>query len=359
MVSWGTAGRNAGGDLAYQEVPVELARSTTKGSQVKSKLGVDISKAKFDVALLLEGMKYRSKVFSNDPAGFRALLEWIGSNVTGGQNNVHVCMEATGSYHENLAMFLHDQGIGVSVVNPMLVKRFVQSEGVRSKTDAADAKALARYADRTRPELWQAPSHAVRKLQALVTRLETLKEMRQAESNRLEVAHEAVRASLLEIISQLDTGIEEVRSQIRQTIDDDPDLKSRRGLLETIPGLGDKTIPQLLAYIGRPQRFKSVKALIAYAGLAPLIQQSGTSLNKKRGTHPLAHQSLRHALYFPAMVAGKHNPVIARFWQRLKAQNKPGKVIVVACMHKLLAIAYGVLKSGKPFDPGYAMAGAA
>jgi transposase len=321
---------------------------------VKSKLGLDVSKAKFDVALLLEGKRYRSKVFGNDQSGFKALLEWIALHVPGGQANVHVCMEATGVYHENLALFLHDQGIAVSVVNPMLVKRFVESEGVRSKTDSADAKGLARYADRMQPELWQAPSPAVRKLQALVTRLETLKEMRQAECNRLDVAHDAVRASLLEIIAQLDTSIEEVRAQIRQTIDDDPDLKSRRGLLGTIPGLGDKTIPQLLAYIGRPERFKSVKALIAYAGLAPLIQQSGTSLNKKRGTHPLGSAALRHALYFPAMVAGKYNPVIARFWQRLKAQNKPGKVIVVACMHKLLAIAYGVLKSGKPFDAGRA-----
>jgi transposase len=346
----------AGGDLAYQEVPVDKkARSTRRNAEVKFKLGVDISKAKFDVALLLEGKKYRSKVFGNDPAGFKAQLEWIDLHVAGGQRNVHVCMEATGVYHEMLALFLHDQGIAVSVINPMLVKKFVESEGVRSKTDTADAKGLARYADRTQPELWEAPSHAVRKLQALVGRLETLKEMRQAESNRLDVAHDAVRPSLRESISQLDASIEAVRSQIRQTIDDDPDLKSRSGLLQTIPGLGDKTIPQLLAYIGRPERFKNVKALIAYAGLAPLIQQSGSSLNKKRGIHPLGSAALRQALYFPAMVAGKYNPVIARFWQRLKAQNKPGKVIVVACMHKLLAIAYGVLKSGKPFDPERAL----
>jgi transposase len=334
------------------------ARSLQRRPQVKAKLGVDVSKAKFDVALLVDGKKYRSKVFSNDPAGFAALLEWIGSNVQGGLPNVHVCMEATGAYHESLALFLHDRAIDVSVVNPMLVKRFAESEGVRSKTDSTDAKALARYADRMQPELWQAPSHAVRKLQALVARLESLKEMRQAESNRLDIAHDAVRASLLEIIAKLDASISEIRSQIRQTIDNDPDLKSRAGLLETIPGLGDKTIPQLLAYIGRPERFKTVKALIAYAGLAPLIQQSGTSLNKRRGTHPMGSAALRHALYFPAMVAGKYNPVIARFWQRLKAQNKPGKVIVVACMHKLLAIAYGVLKSGKPFDPGLAASAA-
>ena len=93
--------------------------------------------------------------------------------------------------------------------------------------------------------------------------------------------------------------------------------------------------------------------LIAYAALAPLIRQSGSSLNKNTGTHPQGHRDLRRALYFHAMVAGQHNPLIAAFWQRLKAQNKPGKVIVVACMHKLLAIAYAVLKSGKPFNPDY------
>jgi hypothetical protein len=80
------------------------------------------------------------------------------------------------------------------------------------------------------------------------------------------------------------------------------------------------------------------------------VEQSGTSLNKHRGTHPQGHRQLKHALYFPAMVAGKHNPAIAAFWQRLKAQNKPGLVIVVACMHKLLAIVYGVLKSKTPFQ---------
>lgn len=317
---------------------------------MKSKVGVDISKAKFDVALLVDGKKYRSKVFGNDPEGFSALMAWLDSNVGGGAN-VHVCMEATGVYHEGLALFLHDAGVDVSVANALLVKKFVESEGVRAKTDSADAKALARYAQEKNPQLWQAPTPAVRRLQALVTRLETLKDMRQAESNRLDVAHEAVRASLLEIIALLDASIEQVRSQIRQTIDDDPDLKTRSSLLQTIPGLGDKTIPQLLAYIGRPERFKNVKALIAFAGLTPLIQQSGTSLNKSRGTHPLGSTALRHALYFPAMVAGRYNPVIARFWQRLKAQHKPGKVIVVACMHKLLAIAFGVLRSGKPFDP--------
>lgn len=317
------------------------------------KVGVDVSKAKLDVALLTANGKFRTKVFANDLAGFKSLLQWLTTHLPEGHDGVHVCMEATGSYHEALALFLHDQRLAVSVLNPLLVKRFAEINRLRNKTDDGDAKCLARFCEVHQPELWEAPTPAVRALQALVARLDTLQQMRQAECNRLDVAHESVSASIRNLISGLDGEIKQVRKQIEQTVDDDPDLKRRRDLLETIPGLGDKTIPQLLAYIGRPERFKSVKALIAYASLAPLIRQSGTSLNKSRGTHPMGHKVLKRALYFPAMVAGKHNPLVAAFWAKLKAQNKPGKVIVEACMHKLLAIAYGVLRSGQPFNANH------
>jgi transposase len=313
-------------------------------------VGVDVSKAKLDVALLNPQGKFRSKVFKNDRSGFNALLLWLEAQMPEGHAGVHICMEATGAYHEALALFLHDRDVMVSVVNPLQAKRFAQANMVRNKTDDGDAKCLARLCQVQQPDRWEAPTPGVRALQALVGRLQTLQQMRQAESNRLEVAHESVRASIVNLIAELDEEIAQVRKQIDKTIDDDPDLKRRDGLLQTVPGLGGKTIPQLLAYIGRPERFRSVKALIAYAKLAPMIKQSGTSLNKHRGTHPMGHAALKQALYFPAMVAGRFNPLVAAFWDRLKAQNKPGKLIVEACMHKLLAIAYGVLRSGKPFN---------
>ena len=319
-------------------------------------VGIDVSKAKLDVALLLANDKFKSKVFTNDPPGFEALLQWLRSHVSDMQA-LHICMEATGAYHEALACWLSDQGLGlglaVSVVNPLLVKRFAEANRLRNKTDSGDAKCLAMFCKSHRPERWEAPSIALRTLQALVARLDTLQAMRQAECNRLDVAHLSVADSLRKVIAGLDEAISQVKAQIASTVDDDPDLKRRAQLLNSIPGLGEKTIPQLLAYIGRPERFKSVKALIAFAALTPLIRQSGTSLNSHKGTHPMGHQQLRRALYFPAMVAGRYNPLIAAFWAKLKAQNKPGKVIVVACMHKLLVIAYGVLRSDKPFDANY------
>jgi len=318
-------------------------------------IGVDVSKRKFDAALLTEQGKYRCKVFDNDAKGFQAFVGWIKANAA---EQAHVCMEATGGYHEALANFVFDHHIAVFVVNPLRVKRFVESEGLRNKTDRGDAKALARFARKNELEAWIAPSKGVRELQALVVRLESLHTMRQAELNRLDIAHPTVRGSIEAVVAALDREIATVHALIKQTIDDDPDLKQRKDLLETIPGLGDATTTSLLAFIGRPERFKTVKALIAYAGLTPAVRQSGTSLDKRQGLHPVGHRDLRKALFYPAMTAGRFNPIVAAFWQRLKAQNKPGKVIVVACMHKLLAIAYGVLKSRRPFDASLAPKGA-
>lgn len=316
-------------------------------------VGVDVSKDKLDVALLLANDKFRSKVFSNNVKGFALLLQWLHDHALDSLDELHVCMESTGSYQEQLACFLIDHGLLVSVVNPLLVKRFAEANRQRNKTDDADAKGLALFCRSQRPERWNAPSTSVRALQALVARLDTLQAMRQAESNRLEVAHASVAESIRGVIAGLDEQIAWVKQQISSKIDDDPELKGRADLLQTIPGLGDRTIPQLLAYIGQPQRFKSAKALVAYASLTPLVRQSGISLDKRRGTHPLGHRALKHALYFPAMVAARYNPAVAAFAQRLKAQHKPAKVVIVACMHKLLLIVHGVLRSGRPFDPGH------
>jgi len=317
-------------------------------------IGIDVSKSKFDAALMTAQGKYRSKVFNNTTGGFEEFLKWIDVNVEQGRSNVQVCMEATGVYHEPLANFLFDSQVKVFVINPLRIKRFVESEGLRNKTDKGDAKALARFALHKELDAWEAPSTGVRELQALVIRLESLQTMRHSELNRLDVAHPSICDSIAAVVAALDEQIETVRLLISKTIDDDPDLKQRQDLLETIPGLGATTIASLLAYIGRPERFKTVKSLVAYAGLTPAIRQSGTSLDKRQGLHPVGHPALRKALFYPAMTACRYNPIVAAFWQRLKAQKKPGKVILVACMHKLLAIAYGVLKSKRPFDASLA-----
>lgn len=318
-------------------------------SQLVTPLGVDIAKAKFDAAALVDG-KYKTKVFPNTPAGFAAFLTWLHPFAP-----VHVCMEATGRYGEALATALVDAGITVSVVNPASIHAFGKAELKRTKTDKTDAKLIARFCQLQQPPAWQPLPPAVRQLQALVRRLDDLMAMRQMEHNRQDGADATVQLSITRLLALLDAEIEQTRAAIHDHLDQDPDLQQRRDLLDTIPGLGETTIAVLLACLGDIQRFDNAKAVAAFAGLSPAERQSGKYKGQTR-LSKLGDALLRKALYFPAIVAGQHNPLLRAFCERLKAKGKPGKVIVCAAMRKLLTLAYGVLKSGCPFDPKWALA---
>jgi transposase len=312
-------------------------------------IGVDIAKAKFDVAALVNG-KYKTKVFDNAPSGFAAFLAWLQSFT-----EPHICLEATGSYGEALSYYLADHGIRLSVVNPARVAAFAKTELARTKTDKGDAKLIARFCQLHQPVPWQPLPKALRELQALVRRLDNLLEMQQMERNRLEVADPTVHASLHAVLEALNKQIQATQQQIRQHIDNDPDLRQRRDLLDSIPGIGAATIPVLLAALGDPARFDGAKQCAAFAGLTPAERQSG----KYKGQTRLAKTGdalLRKALYMPALVAWRHNPLIKTFCERLKARGKNGKAIVCAAMRKLLHIVFGVLKSRQPFDPYKALA---
>ncbi|HYQ92634.1 MAG TPA: IS110 family transposase [Candidatus Competibacteraceae bacterium] len=307
-------------------------------------IGVDIAKAKFDAAAWIDG-KYKTKVFPNTPAGFEAFLLWLRPFAS-----VQVCLEATGRYGEALATFLVEPRVTVSVVNPAQIHAFGKAELSRTKTDKSDAKLIARFCHRQPPPAWQPLPPAVRQLQALVRRLDDLRARRQMEHNRQEGADTTVQASLTRVLALLDAEIEQTRAAIHDHLDQNLQLKKQRDLLDTIPGLGETTIAVLLACLGDIHRFDNAKQVAAFAGLSPAERQSG----KYRGQTRLSKTGdalLRKALYFPAVVAGQYNPSVHAFCERLKAKGKAGKVIVCAAMRKLLTLAYGVLKSGCPFDP--------
>jgi transposase len=313
-------------------------------------VGVDIAKQKFDAARLQDG-KYRHKVFHNTPEGFVAFLAWLANF---GPAPVRVVMDATGAYSVPLAEFLADQGVWVSVVNPAQIKAFAKSELCRAKTDPADAKLIARFGRERQPPRWNPPPPALRELQALLRRVEQVLEMRQMERNRLHTAHPAAQASLQALIATLDQELATLRATIRQKIDDDPDLRGRRDLLASIPGLGDATIAHLLVLFSPHYGFHNAKQVVAYIGLAPNPHQSGNTQQTRLSK--IGDALLRKVLYLPALVAWQHNPAIRAFCERLKANGKSGKAVACAAMRKLVHIAFGVLKSGQPFDPQRALA---
>lgn len=312
-----------------------------------SYLGLDVSKAKVDCALLLSN-KVKSKVVQNTPEGFNALTQWL---IKHGADRVHVCCEATGTYSDAIALFLHEQGYVVSVVNPAQIAAYAQSQLSRAKTDALDARLIVRYCERERPAAWVPPPAEERLLLALLRDLQDLQTMRQAEANRLDSAHPGVRERIERHLDFLDREIEQLRKKIEQHIDHHDQLRGRRDLLDSVPGLGEGTIPWLIAYLGNGQCFDGAKQAVAFFGLCPKPRQSGSSVRGKTRIAKTGHADLRHALYMPAMVAYSRCKAFAPFVHRLKAAGKPPKVIIVALMRKLVAIAQAILKSGKPFDP--------
>lgn len=315
---------------------------------MKSILGIDVAKAKLDVALRRPDGKFRNKIIDNTPEGFAGLSAWLRKQ---GVTELNVCMEATGIYWEAVAEYLVDAGFRVSVVNPAQIKAFGAAQLVRTKTDKADAQLIAAFCAAQCPEPWQAPSPAIRELRALVARRNALDAMRTQEKNRLPVAREAVRAGIEAHLEYLEQAIAEVERMIREKIDRDPGLKQQHELLDSIPGLGDKTIPVLLSYYGGELRFAKAKEAAAFAGLDPRQHESGSSVRGRPRLSKVGHSALRKALYMPAMVAITKTRWGRSFRDRLKAAGKPPMVIIGAMMRKLIHVAFGVLKSGKPFNP--------
>lgn len=321
-------------------------------SKSKYVLGIDIAKLKFDVALLT-GNKYKMKTFTNNAQGYDALCEWLDRNKA---KDPHICMEATGVYGEALSYYLMDRNYKVSVVNPGQIKGFGQSELSRTKTDKADSKLITRFCKTMNPPLWHPVPEKLRILRFLVQRLEDLQKMERAELNRLGSSHNSVEESIKKTIEFLATEIEETKRHIRQLMNNDPELRDKKDLLKTIPGVGEATIAQILSMQCTPERFKNVRQLAAFAGLNPRHRQSGTSVSGRSTISKIGDSSLRKALYMPAVSAIQHNPVLKAFYKRLLATGKSKKLAICATMRKLLHIIYGVLKSGKPFDANLAMA---
>ena len=312
-------------------------------------LGIDIAKQKFDVALLLDG-KTKHKTCKNSAEGFESLSFWLEKQ---GVQKVHACLEATGSYGEDLAIYLHEAGHIVSIVNPARIKGFGQSELIRTKTDKIDAGIIARFCLAMKPGAWSPPSPEIRSLKALVRRVDSLIDMRSQEKNRISTAHESVTFLIKEHIAYLDQEIEMIRRQITDIIGQNPHLKQRKELLDSIPGIGKATIPVILAELDDLDKFTHVRELVAFIGLAPKETLSGSSIKGKPRLCKIGHVRLRKALYMPALVSIQCNPIMITFYNRLKEKGKNGKVIVCAIMRKLVHIIFAILKSGKKYDPNY------
>lgn len=318
-------------------------------------LGIDISKLYFDVALVKTTAKgkvgeAKSQRFDNTPDGFKQLSAWL---KTCHVQQVHACLEATGRYGDDLAVWLHTQGHVVSVVNPAVIHAYANVQSRRNKTDALDAALIARYCLNERPHAWTPPAQETLDLQALLKRLDDLKAIRQQESNRLAsiIPCPQAEAFVQAHLDFLDQQIAALDAALKAHLKTVPTFISQFKLLLSIPGIGPLTAMRLIAF--DLLRFENADAAVVMAGLNPSQHRSGTSCQRKTHLSKRGHTSMRKALYMPALTALTYNPIVRALAQRLAAKSKHAMVIVGAAMRKLLRIAYGVLKSACPFDPAF------
>lgn len=310
--------------------------------------GIDVSAATLSVAIQREDREGLDRCeFANTAAGHRQLVAWLGRR--GGR--VRVTLEATGVYSLDIALALEGaDGIEVSVLNPKLANQFARTLG-RSKTDRADAAALAEYSRRMRFVAWQRPSLAVMELRALSRYIATLSEEHTRLGNRLHAARSCavtprcVREDLKRSRVGIAKRLLKLRRQARGMIASDVELERKFRQLLSIPGVGQTSAVQLLSELAGLDPAMTVRQWVAHSGLDPAHRLSGTSLHKRSHISRQGNRHLRRALYMPALVSVRFDQHTKAFYELLQARHKTKLQALIAVARKLLHAIFGLFKT--------------
>ena len=290
--------------------------------------GIDVSKDRLDVHLWPSAESF---ALDNTPAGIAQLVKQLRP-----ERVALVVIEATGRYERRAAFALMDAGLEVAVVNPRQPRDFAKASGQLAKTDAIDARVLAQFGAVIGPRPTEKPAENQLVLDELVARRRQLVEMITMERNRIEHAlHMRLRRQIEHVVKALQKQLEQIEAEILQLIDRDDDWRRRFGVLKSTPGVGDATAATLVAELPELGSLNR-QAIAALVGVAPINRDSG----RERGQRHIAggRHSVRRMLYMATLTARSWNPVIKAFAARLAAAGKPFKVVMTACMRKLLTI---------------------
>lgn len=306
-------------------------------------IGIDISKDRLDMADSL-GREIHQE--PNDESGIARLTAQLAS-----LRPALIVLEATGGLEIPLASALYSNRLPVAVVNPRQVRDFAKATGKLAKTDAIDARVLARFAAAVRPEARRVKDEETRELAALVTRRRQLVEMLAAEKTRLKQAPRRIRDNIQINIRWLQQQLENLDRDIHKTVKNSSIWKENAAIIQSVPGAGPVLTVSLLAglpEIGTLDR----KQIAALVGVAPLNRDSGQFRGRRCIWGGRAH--VRSVLYMAAFSASRHNPVIKRFYERLIQNGKSFKVAATACMRKLLTIINSMIKNRSVWDENFA-----
>lgn len=301
-------------------------------------VGIDVSKATLDVAAAGE---YWS--VANDMDGIGHLIERLKSF----QPSL-VVIESTGGLERAVLAELSATGIPIALVNPGRVREFAKSIGLLGKTDKIDAHLLVRFGEAVKPEPTRLPSNEEQQLSAWMTRRRQVIDMLTMEQNHLFSAHPATRASVEKVITMLQAELGDLNHQIDDFIDQNPAFRQKEDIMRSVPGVGPVTAAALLSdlpELGSLDR----KKIAALVGVAPFNNDSGRRRGKRRVKG--GRSSVRKILYMAALSATRCNPVISTFYHRLIDDGKEFKVVIVACMRKLLTFLNAMIRDLRVWRP--------
>lgn len=307
-------------------------------------IGIDISKHYFDLYDMADG---KNMHFQNNTKQIKQCAGELKK-----LNPKLIVAEATGGYEIPLVIRLQAEELPVAVVNPRRIRDFAKAVGQLAKTDKIDARIIASYAATLGPPRQEAVDANARKLKALIARRQQLTDIKTAEQNRTEHAvDKTIAKSIKAVITTIDREIEKVQKQIKDHIDNQPQLKQKADQLKSIPGIGDTTAFMLVSELPELGRLNR-REIAALVGVAPINRDSGTFRGKRMTGGGRKH--IRARLFMATLVAVRHNPVIARYYQRLLKKGKAKMTAVIAAMRKLIVIMNTMIKKNEYWNPNYA-----
>ena len=312
----------------------------------KTIFGIDISKNTFDVM----DSNGKHNQFENNTKGFVAFLKLLTSDS-------HCVMEATGYYHYQLAHFLVDNKITVSVENPLSIKRFIQMKLMRIKTDKSDAKMICLYGQENRLQSWVGYSKNQMECFQMMRLLETYTKQCTSYKNKLQAEQTLGNPSKL-VVKSLERSLknnkkesELIETALLKLVKEDHQAILTK--IETIPSIGRKTAVMLVVLTDGFTRFESAAQLCSFCGLTPSIRQSGTSINGRSRISKVGNAKLRNLLFMCSFTAHKHNKGCKAIFDRITNQGKSKKLALIAVCNKLLKQAFAIAKSGVEYNENY------
>jgi transposase len=320
---------------------------------MKKSIGIDVSMATLDVVLYNNDL-HKSKQFENSEKGFREIEDEI---LNHRKTNNLISMEATGVYHLKAAAYFQERGYKVSVVNPLIIKRYSEMKMLRAKTDPVDARTIAEYGFNEKPYYFKPKDNKREQIAQLLKQINALQKMRTETGNRLHAikkvpgADDTAIAIYMDMKKYLKMNEKKAEKRIDKLIQEN--YRDEYERLIQIPGVGKRTASIVIAFFGKFENFQNAKQVSSFIGLNPSPKQSGTSVKGKGPISKKGNKYIRKMIYMATLSASRYNKSCTELHDRLIDKKKKGRIVLIAVANKLYRQIFAIVKYNRIYSENY------